>query len=177
MGLDLSWKNHNWWLRFPIILFVVASLLDLYFTTRNYLVLPIFPELNPLMKIMPNYWFFLVLNIALTVIMVLAFMNVFNNPKSSIVNKYVIYAVFLLAGVVRLVGAYSNFTWVVSPITDPVVLEQVVHVVETQGTQMYVSLVTNWVLYPFVMLFVVFWLFNKAVKLKEVEGRMESKIS
>jgi hypothetical protein len=168
MGINFSWKGHNWWLRFPLIIFIISSFLDLFFTTRNYLFLKYLPELNPVLKILGgNYWAFLTFNILLTTTICLIYLNSFNNKQTSLLNKYTLYSIFLLVSSLRFIGAWSNFSWVLHPVTDPVALQQIQNTVVTQGSQIYFNFVWNWVVYPYIMLYIVFFLFSKAVKLKE----------
>jgi uncharacterized membrane protein YwaF len=86
MGLNLSWKKLNWWTRLPIIIFIIGSIFDLFFTTRNYIVLKYLPELNPVLGMLGhNYWLFLATNIILCVIMVLIYVNAFNDKKTKLI--------------------------------------------------------------------------------------------
>ena len=159
-------KKWNFWVKVPFVLFLAASILDLTFTTRNYLVLKVFTEINPLYTALNNYWLFLIVNIALTTWVLLFYKNKFDKP-SSIMSKYTIFVILLGAGCMRLYGFWSNFKWVLNPVTDPAALQTLQTKVAEQGAAIYSGLVLTWLVCPFVVIIGLFWMFQKAVKLKE----------
>ena len=168
MGLNFSWKKHNWYLRLPVIIFIIASVLDLFFTTRNYIVLKYLPELNPVLGLLGhNYWLFLATNICLCIVIILIYLNAFNDSKTKLMQKYGLYSLFLLIGILRLFGAISNMSWIGHEEMTTEQITQLTETVQTQGTQLYAIIIWNWAVYPFIMLYTVFWLFSKALNLKE----------
>ena len=166
--IKFSWKNFNWYLKLPLILFIISSVLDLFFTTRNYIVLKYLPELNPLLGWMGhNYWLFLTTNIILCIVIILIYLNAFNDKKTKLMQKYGLYSIFLLVSCLRLVGAISNASWIGHEEMTTQQIEMLQEKVETSDTQIYTGIVWNWAVYPLIMLYTVFWLFMKALNLKE----------
>lgn len=166
--MNFSWKKLNWWTRFPIILFVIGSIFDLFFTTRNYLVLDYLPELNPLLGIVKNYWIFLIINILMCIALIMIYFNTFNSNKTTLNNRYLLFSICLLTGILRFIGALSNASWIGHEEMNATQIELLKETVTTQGVQVYSGIVFNWLIYPFLITYIIFFLFNKAMELEKV---------
>ena len=82
-------------------------------------------------------------------------------------NKYMIFVTVMIGGCARLYGAWTNVEWIRHPVTDPVLLQQIQTQVVTTGMQEYSGIVFNWIFVPFLLVYIAFFLFSKAVRLKE----------
>ncbi len=161
--------------KIPIIIIILGTILDLTSTTALYLTsqrnpLKPFTEINPLYHFLGNYWIFLIINILLIGYLIWWY-NKLNTKPQRIIQKYTMFTLLLITGLIRILAAINNYAVLQTPPLETIEqAQQVSAQVEQQSNELYSKATLILLILPIFLLLINFILFTKAHKLKIKEG-------
>ena len=167
----------GFWKHLPIIILILGSLIDLITTTIVYLVsltnpLKPFPEINPLYRLIPNFWVFISINIFLVAWLVYWYYNAINNKRIGLVTLYIIFTIILITGLGRGLIGTNNTNYIRAPPMETIEqAQELTDYVQKQGTTNYIQIMAITIITPIILLIINFILFQKAFKLKREDPK------